>query len=192
VSQARWYTLYTKPHAEYRVSAELRQQRLQIYLPEIESLNANNARGKRPFFPCYLFAKIDFESVSLSQVQWTPGLRCVVAFDNQPVPLPDEVIELIQRKLGQSPANTHRSVHNFKPGQTVRITSGPFQDMLAAFEGPTTPRQRVHVLLNILGRASRVQISAADIEKTLPSAEAAAPKRPRRSRGRRRTIKSAS
>ena len=31
----------------------------------------------------------------------------------------------------------------FQPGDPVQITDGPFRDMLAIFEGPTTPTQRV-------------------------------------------------
>jgi transcription elongation factor/antiterminator RfaH len=185
----QWYTLFTKPHAEYRVAATLQKQGLYIYLPEIETVKVGQGRIKKPFFPCYLFVKTDFESLGLLRVQWTPGLRYVVAFDNRPVPLADDLIELIQLKLGEIEARKGRPVHNFKPGETVRINTGPFQDMLAIFEGPTTPRMRVRVLLNILGQASRVQVSVADINKVSTDAETPAPKRPRRTRGRGRTIR---
>jgi len=154
----------------------------------IESFKLPQERVKKPFFPCYLFAKIDFEVIGLFQVQWTPGLRYVVTFDNQPVPLAAEVIELIQDKLGEIEARMGRSAHNFKPGETVRIMTGPFQDMLAIFEGPTTPSMRVRVLLNILGQASRMQVSVAAIEKAPAATEALAPQRPRRTRGQGRYI----
>jgi transcription antitermination factor NusG len=113
----------------------------------------------------------------------------VVAFDNRPVPLADEVIELIQRKLGEIEVSMGRPPHNFKPGETVRIATGPFQDMLAIFEGPTTPSMRVRVLLNILGQANRVQVSIADIEKAPAGAEAPGPERHRRTRGQGRYIR---
>lgn len=184
----QWYTLYTKPNAEHRVAAALQDQGLQTYLPEIESFKAHQKRARRPFFPCYLFAKIDFEAIGLVQVEWTPGLRYVVAFDNRPVPLANEVIELIQRKLDGIEAAGGRPAHNFKPGEIVRITAGPFQDMLAILEGPSTPRMRVRVLLNILGEASRMQIEVTDLEKVSSDAGDSAPKRPRRTRGRGRYI----
>jgi transcriptional antiterminator RfaH len=184
----QWYTLFTKPNAEYRVAAALEKQGLHTYLPEVESSKAHHGRVKRPFFPSYLFAKLDSEGLGLLQVQWTPGLRRVVAFDGRPVSLADEVIELIQRELSELKTRKRRPAHHFKPGETLRITAGPFRDLLAIFEGPTTPATRVRVLLDVLGQASRMHISVADIEKVTAQAEARSPKRPRRTRGRGRRI----
>jgi len=59
----RWYTLYTKPNAEYQVVATLQQRDVQTYLPEMEMPKASGkGRRKKPFFPCYVFSKIDFET----------------------------------------------------------------------------------------------------------------------------------
>jgi hypothetical protein len=71
----------------------------------------------------------------------------------------------------------------------VRITNGPFADMLALFEGPTKPVERVVVLLNFLGQASRVRLNATDLEVVTSSVEVKPPKRPRRTRGRGRPIR---
>jgi hypothetical protein len=60
--------------------------------------------------------------------------------------------------------------------------------MLAIFEGPSTPSERVRVLLTFLGHARRVQLSAADLEKAPPKSQLPASKRPRRTRGRGRRI----
>jgi transcriptional antiterminator RfaH len=184
----QWYTLHTKPKAEYYVTAVLQQRGIETYLPEIESAKVSQGKKKRPFFPCYIFIKVDFEVVGRSWVQWTPGLRRIVAFDDQPVPLPDQVIELIRCRLGEIQAAGGWPAHPFKPGDTVRITEGPFRDMLAIFDGPTTPAQRVQVLLEILGRISRMQVDVNDLEKVSPCAEVSAPKRPRRTRGQGRRI----
>lgn len=185
----QWYTLHTKPNAEHQVVATLQQREIETYLPEIVTPTANKGKRKLPFFPCYLFARIDLERVGFSAVQWTPGLRRLVAFDEQPVSLPAEVIELIRQQVDQLEAAGGLPLHNFKPGDTVRIKEGPFQNMLALFAGPTTPAQRVQVLLEILGHARRVKVAVTDLEKTeaqLPPSTP--PKRPRRTRGQGRRI----
>ena len=187
----RWYTLHTKPNTEYQVATALQRRGLEIYLPEIENPKTSQGRKGKPFFPCYLFLKIDFEIVGLSHVQWTPGLRRVLTFGDQPVPVSNKVIDFIQGKLGEIKANGGWPVHTFKSGDTVRITEGPFRDMLAIFEGPTTPGKRVQVLLTILGHTNRVQVKATDLEKVPPRTEAHAPK-PRRTRGQGRRIKGTS
>ena len=185
-----WHALYTKPHAEYQVATSLQRRGIQTFLPEIDSPQAPPGREREPFFPCYLFIRLDFEVAGLSSVRWTPGLRRIVAFDDQPVPVPDEVIDLIVAELDEIEAGGGWPAHTFQPGDTVRITDGPLQGMLAIFEGPTTPAERVRVLLTILGHASRVQVGVADMEKAPPGLEAPVPKRPRRTRGRGRWIES--
>lgn len=185
----RWYALYTKPNAEYRVVAALSRRGIQTFLPEIESPHRRPERRRRPFFPCYLFIRVDFGQVRISSVQWTPGLRRVVAFGARPVPLSDEVISLIRRKLEGLNAAGGWPAHTFQPGETVRITDGPLKGMLAIFEGPSKPSERVRVLLTFLGQAKRMNLPAADLEKAPPEAGAPASKRPRRTRGRGRRIK---
>jgi len=184
----RWYAVHTKPNAEYQTATALRRRGVETYIPELESPKHRNGRGKKPFFPCYLFARVDFEVTCLSQLQWTPGLRRVVAFDDHPVPLEDEVINLMRRKLNGGSAYD-QSAHDFHPGETVRITDGPLQGMMAIFEGPSTPAERVHVLLTFLGRARRAQVSTSDLENAGPGDEASTPKRSRRTRGRGRRIR---
>ncbi|MDX1522571.1 MAG: transcription termination/antitermination NusG family protein, partial [Anaerolineae bacterium] len=159
----QWYALHTKPHAEYQVRSALQQRKIQIYLPEIATVQAGNVRRKKPLFPCYLFSRIDLETISIRHILWTPGLRRIVSFDDKPASLPDQIIELIQRKLGDFKISQRLTVHAFKPGDTVRITNGPLSDLQAIFEGPTSAHDRVRILLDLLGQASRVQIDVADL-----------------------------
>lgn len=185
----QWYTLHTKPKAEYQVTAVLQQRQIETYLPEVMTPTANKRQRKQPFFPCYLFARIDFARVGLSAVQWTPGLRRVVTFEDQPATVPAEVIALIRQKLDQLEAAGGLPRHNFKVGDTVRIKEGPFQDMLALFNGPMSSAERVQVLLNILGQACRVKVDVAALEKTESQMPPSVPfKRPRRTRGHGRQI----
>lgn len=183
-----WYTLHTRPNAEYQVATALQRRELEVYLPEVETPAGPRQGRREPFFPCYLFLKIDFDVMSISQVQWTPGLRRVLACGDRPVPVANDIIEFIRLKLGATKAGESRPAPAFQPGDTVRITSGPFRDMLAIFEGPTTPNRRVQVLLSILGRASRVRVELADLKKAWSGTEPNMP-RPRRTRGRGRRIK---
>lgn len=185
----QWYTFHSKPNAEYQVVAALRERGIQTYLPEIKTVQTASSPSVKPFFPCYLFGKIDFENVSITQIQWTPGLRRIITFDDYPTPIPNEIIELIQKKLSEFESTLEKPTYSFKKGDTVQITDGPFQDMLAIFNGPVTVAERVQVLLNILGQASRVQVEVSQL-KEVPSALANTEiKQPRRTRGRGRRIK---
>lgn len=184
----QWYTLYTKPNAEYQVAAALQQRQLQVYLPEIEA--ARRGRPQHlPFFPCYLFVKIDFETVGYPFVRWTPGLRRIVSFGDRPAALPDSLIGLMQQQLYR-PAGRGQRRYDFEPGDPVRIVDGPFGDMVAIFDGSVQASERVRVLLTVLGRVSRLEIEAARLEKAPAGAGPPPPHPPRRTRGRGRPIRS--
>lgn len=188
-----WYVLHSKPNAEYKVAGVLQGRGIQTYLPEIETPRARSGRRRRPFFPCYLFVKTDFREMGLSQLRWIPGLRRIVAFGDQPLPLSDEVIDVIRGKLEGVNARGGWPAHTFQPGDAVRITQGPLQGMLAIFEKPTTPAERVQVLLDFLGQASRLWLPSAHLEKVLEASQprtANPARRSRRTRGRGRRIRS--
>jgi transcriptional antiterminator RfaH len=184
----QWYTLYTKPNVEYRVATALNEQEIETYLPEIWDSGKTTQEKLVPFFPCYLFMRVDLGRLASSQWQWTPGLRHIVAFDGVPVPVSDEAIAIIRQKLDEANHDAGRPQQTFKPGEVVRITHGPFAELLALFDGPRTPAERVTVLLDFLGHFSRVQLSVTDLERAPPGIEIAPVKRPRRTRGRGRRI----
>jgi transcription elongation factor/antiterminator RfaH len=184
-----WYTLYSKPNAEYQVARALKRRGIETYVPEIEAAKKRQGRARKPFFPCYLFMRVDLGQMGLSQIEWTPGLRRIVALDERPSPLPERAIELIRAKLEGINAVGGWAAPPFEPGETVRITDGPFKDLLAIFEGPCSPARRVQVLLNFLGQVSRAHVAVEDLEKAPSGAEPAAPERPRRTRGGGRRIK---
>jgi transcriptional antiterminator RfaH len=181
-----WYALHTKPYTERRVALQLGQRDVEIYLPQFEKTLANQQKRMSPLFPGYLFARLDLDQGD-SGWQWTPGLRYVVAYGEKPIPVHEEIIHLIEiqvHKIGDKKGPGH----GFKPGDTVRVKHGPFQDMLAIFEGPKSPSDRVQILLNTLYRAVRVRIAADDLQKVDPPKSDISGKRPRRTRGRGRRI----
>jgi len=179
----QWYALHTKAKAEYQTSLILQTLGIETYLPEIAVSGNRHAQQKQPFFPTYLFAKIDFETVGLSKVRRTPGLRSVVSIGGLPVSIPDEVVITIEQKLNKFQTFDALRMHTFQSGDAVRIVSGPFQDMPAIFDRPTSSTTRVKVLLNVLGRVNKLCISTSQLEKVTGN------KRPRRTRGRGRRIK---
>jgi transcriptional antiterminator RfaH len=133
---------------------------------------------------------VDLATERVLRWRWTPGLNRIVSYGDVPIPIPVEVIDLLRVEVERRGAAGHQPLSTFHPGDMVRINRGPFRDMMAIFEGPTTPSMRVQVLLKAMGRATRVRLDAADLEAvsgTAPAAEAG--NRPRRSRGRGRLIR---
>ncbi len=183
-----WYLLHTKPRVENRVAHFLDQRQIEVFLPQIAQKNEHGEAKKKAFFPGYLFAMLDLDLLDSGIWKWTPGLRYIVKYGDQPVPVPEEVIALINQKISKMEFEATAPNLRFNPGDMVRIKDGPFEDLLAIFEGPTTPSARVRVLLSTLNRTIRVRIEADDLEKAPAHAVKAAEKRQRRTRGRGRPI----
>ena len=159
-----WYALHVKPNAEYLVAEILESRLLETYLPTLKSLHPRPGRKTAPYFPSYLFARIDFEVTGYGAIAWTPGIRGVVAVERRPAIVEDEVIQVIRERVDQIWATGGPPTHTFQPGDRVRIREGALQGLMGIFEGPTTPTQRVHILLNFLGRARPAEVPVAELE----------------------------
>ncbi|HID52105.1 MAG TPA: hypothetical protein EYP41_08715 [Anaerolineae bacterium] len=181
----QWYSLYTKANAEYKVASYLREHGIEVYLPEI-CVSVQKPVQKLPFFPCYIFAQLDLTDGNPTLWRWTPGLRRLVSYGDRPIPLPPELINVMKHKLAQN-NDVAGAVHSFQIGDMVRITEGPFKDMLAVFDGPMTPSKRVQVLLTTMGQYLRLRLDPVSLEIAPPDS-AAKPKRRRRTRGHGRRI----
>lgn len=186
----RWYAVYTKPNCEYIVASRLAEHAgLEVYLPEIAVDDGTEAKQRRPFFPCYLFVRLDLRKVSASKWQWMRGLRYFVSFEGRPCAIPADVIRLMRRKLAEQNSDLTIPEVRFEKGDNVRIKEGPFCDMVAIFDGSRRSEERVRILLSMMGRYYRLKIPAANLEKVETASETGHSRRGRGTRGRGRRIK---
>jgi transcriptional antiterminator RfaH len=161
-SMEHWYALYTKPKKEHQVAAHLRGQGIEIYLPSVERKVRRRDRPDRVvYFPCYLFARLDFEVVPRSSIAWMPGIRRIVGFGEQPAVVADEIIKLIRCRLESI---EEVGYGRLKQGDQVRIRSGPLRDLEAIFDRPLSSADRVRILLNVVGRMTPVEIDYSHLE----------------------------
>jgi transcriptional antiterminator RfaH len=157
----RWYALLTKPRREYRVGDALEAQGLDVYVPSIEYHGKRGNLLDKPFFPCYIFAKFDWETLGWSSVQWTPGLSRVVTFDGKPAWLAEKRVKYLRSKLEGIDGDEFLKM---KAGDKVRVKEGPFREVEAVFAGHLNGQMRVAVLLDILGRQTRLILDRNQIE----------------------------
>ncbi|MFQ5596149.1 MAG: transcription termination/antitermination protein NusG, partial [Anaerolineae bacterium] len=153
--------LFTKPRSEHQVGEILGEKGIETYVPMIQV----RRRGRileRPFFPRYMFVRLDFDHVGLSDVQWTPGLTRIVSLGNGPTPVPDDIIDRLKEQLEQ--LAREGTFSPFKPGDRVRIKSGLLQDFEAVFDTHLSATDRVRILVESLHNVRRVEIDLDDLE----------------------------
>ncbi|MFB3887077.1 MAG: transcription termination/antitermination protein NusG [Thermodesulfobacteriota bacterium] len=160
-----WYVVQTKPASEGRVRAHLTNQGIEVFLPLLKT--SDYCWGKmvpriRPFFPNYLFARIDLER-SYYRVKWTRGVSKILGTGDRPVPISEKVIQSIQGKTGRD--NLVDLEEEWKKGDIVQIASGPFKELRGIFQKKMSDQERVRILLSLLGVDVPVEISRWQIRK---------------------------
>jgi transcription elongation factor/antiterminator RfaH len=160
-----WYVVQTKPGSEERVKTNLLNQEIEPYLPLIkvgQYCSGRMVQRIKPLFPNYLFAKLDLE-LHYYRVKWTRGVNKILGSGAGPVPISERVIQTIQQREGKD--NVIELVDEFKEGDVVQVTSGPFKDLLGVFKKEMSSRGRVRILLSLIGVDIPVQISRWQIKK---------------------------
>jgi len=157
-----WYTLYTKPHKEQQVSSFLEGKGFETYLPTVK-IRKNGNYKVVPFFSCYLFVRVD-PSNGLSCVRWTPGLRRVVSFGDQPALVDEDVVSFLRQRLAGMEELGYEA-YWLKPGDRVVMTSGPLRDLEGIFDDRLSSRDRAKILVDFLGRWTPCQVDINCLKK---------------------------
>ena len=160
-----WYVIQTKPKKEDEASSYLSTKGLEIFNPLMETFSPRNGKGNRefkPLFPSYIFGKFDLDR-NYPLVRWARGVKKILGFGGYPIPVSEEVIEVIRSRTDDD-GIVRRMIH-FEPNDLVRIKSGPLRDLLGIFERWVSDSERVRVLLNLIGYQPAVELHYSMIEK---------------------------
>jgi len=160
-----WYVIQTKPRKEEEAETYLSTKGVEIFNPLIEAFTLRNGRmneEQNPLFPGYLFAKFDFEQ-NYPLVRWARGVKKVLGFGETPTSVSEEVVEIIKARTDAQ--GVVRVKHHLEPNDVVRIKTGPLKDLLGTFERWLSDRERVKILLNLIGYQPAVEIHYSMVEK---------------------------
>lgn len=165
--QILWYVIQTKPCAEETVRLHLAKAKFEAFLPRIKTMVRGRSRPVsriKSLFPSYLFAHLDLNDANLyHMIKYTRGVRRILGNGIIPIPVPDEMIEIIRERMSADGVIEQHLV--MKKGDAVRIRSGVFRDLIGILDKPVSAAGRVRVLLNIMRHQVRCNLSAADIER---------------------------
>ncbi len=160
-----WYVMHSKPNKEEFLYDQLRIRNIETYYPCIKVNPVNpRSRKRKPYFPGYLFVRANLETIGTSTLQWTPGTLGLVDFGGELATVPDEVLETIRHQVERINEISHEKLESFKPGDMVRIQSGPLAGYHAIFDSRISGHERVRVLLQMLEeRQVSVELSTENV-----------------------------
>jgi len=160
-----WYVVQTKAGDEHRVQTHLLNQEIDTFLPLLDTFQCCNGKmihRIKPFFPNYLFARLDLKR-QYYKVKWTRGVSRILGTGNGPIPIAEKVIQSIKERAGEN--NIVKLEEAWKEGDVVQITSGPLKDLVGIFHRKMSDSGRVKILLSLIGVDIPVQISQWQIKK---------------------------
>jgi transcriptional antiterminator RfaH len=164
---ARWYVLRSKPLREMALWQQAVSQGFEVFYPRIPA-PAVNPRSRKvvPYFPGYMFVRVVLEEIGLSAFQWMPNAHGLICFDDTPADVADTLIEAIRARVDAIVAAGGELFLGLKPGDAVRIKSGPFAGYSAIFNARISGGERVRVLLELLNdRQVAMELSEARLER---------------------------
>jgi transcriptional antiterminator RfaH len=160
-----WFFAQIKPNCLNIARRNLARQGFDIFLPM--QLETRKKRGKFydtpvPLFPVYIFVGMEPGSGLWRAVNSTYGVTKLVTFADKPAAVPKELV--LDLKIRCDSDGMLLPPEELTPGDQVKLTTGPFASFIAEVEKLGSD-ERVWVLLDIMGRATRVTVERGQMTK---------------------------
>lgn len=160
-----WYLIYSKPRQERLALENLQRQNFEAYLPLIR--HRRRRKGQyltiiEPMFPRYLFIHLSTQDENWGPIRSTIGVTQLVRFGNVPAQVPEDLVSILQARE-DADGIQELPQPDFQRGDTVRIVDGAMAGFEAIYYAKTS-KERVILLLDIVGRSAPVQLNADSIE----------------------------
>ena len=154
-----WYAVQTKPNRENSAVVHLHRQGFEVWLPTIER-RVRHARRlrlvRKPFFPGYLFVKMDLSKARWRLINSTIGVSRIVCFGKEPSRVSPQFINGLEEMLKSDAAAMVND--GLEIDQDVEILSGPMAGLFARLINLNSAT-RVTVMLRLLGNEVRASIA---------------------------------
>lgn len=170
----QWYAVHCYSGQENKVKTNLEQRIetmgmagriLKVVVPTEEEMEVKDGKRRtveRRVFPGYILVNMKMSEEAWFVVRNTPGVTRFVGMGNRPAPLtPQEVDQILRRMEAEAP----KLKVNYRPGQKVRITDGPFADFMGVVDKIDTERAKVSVLVSFFGRETPVELDFLQVER---------------------------
>ena len=161
-----WYLLRSRPKQEKRAEIHVNYQGYQSYCP-IVSVNKSRSPIPRlvtePLFPGYLFVRLNPQKHSFNAVRSTRGIQDFVRFGDLPAKVPDHLIDELKVNVPEIEIGLSHSIE-FEEGDKVRVAAGCFRGYEAIYRCEKG-RDRVLVLINLVGKSAELQLEKSMLEK---------------------------
>ena len=174
MDNGKWYLLYTSSGYEERAKRNLEQRIkymdtggkiFQVVVPttkEIEIRSGKRHIASKKAFSGYIMVCMLLDEQSMDMVRTTPGVAGFVSSGANPMPLSDNEVDAILRRMEEVPSQVNIA---FNKGESIRVTNGPFADFIGKVDDINWDKGKVTVMLSLFGRETPVELDILEVEK---------------------------
>lgn len=169
-----WYVINTysgyednvRQNLEQRIdSLDMKDRIFEVIVPKEKKVEIKHGKKKiveKKIFPGYVLVQMIVDEDSWYVVRNTPNVTGFIGIDNKPIPLSDEEIKNIQKRIG---IEEPEFKIDFQEGESVKIVDGPFKDFDGTISEIDKVRGKVKVRVSMFGRETPVELDALQVKK---------------------------
>jgi transcriptional antiterminator RfaH len=164
--ESKWFCLRTQSKHEHIAAARLRQcEGIEVYCPRVR-IQRSTRRGlvwfTEALFPNYLFARFEWRR-SHALVRSCQGVSGIVRFGDHVPEVPTDTLDDLRAYMEDAELKTVS--FSLVEGDDVELVEGPFRGQVGVVKQLLPARERVKVLLEVLGGVTEVDVSLTSVFK---------------------------
>ncbi len=173
----RWYVVHAYSQYENNVKKALTERIARaglqdmfgdILVPTEEVMEIRDGQKRmteRKFFPGYVLVQMEMNEDTWHLVKSTPKVMGFIGgTPDKPAPITDKEAEKILNRVTES-VEKPKPKTLYEPGESVRVTDGPFADFSGVVEEVNYDKNRLRVAVLIFGRSTPVELEFSQVEK---------------------------
>ena len=172
-----WYVVNTVSGYEYKVkeklemmivnSPEIQESIFRVIVPEqtiVEYKDGVKKEKIKKMFPGYVLVEMIMTDEVWFIVRNTQGVTGFIGSSGKgakPIPLMPDEVDRILSNVGMSRIDVAKDL---APGKKVKITDGPFKNMVGKISTYDLEKKKVELLLDLFGQETSVEVELSEIE----------------------------
>lgn len=171
-----WYIVHTYSGYENRVKSNI-EQRIknmemeglvkQILIPteEVTEVKGGKKRvSKKKFFPGYIILEMEMSNKIWQVIKNTPGVFGFIGSKDKPIPIEENEIETMLENISGKGKKLGVKAQ-FEEGESLRVIEGPFANFVGTVAELNVKKQRLKLMISVLGRSTPVELRFNQVEK---------------------------
>ena len=162
--ERNWFLVQFKPNHHIIAEQNLKKQNYRTFLPLEEKVLTRYRKRiavKTPLFPGYLFVNFSLTYDKWSTINSTFGVSKLLSQNNIPQIIPQKIMHGLINRCDEN--GNLLPPKNMKKGDEVMVINSAFSKFISTID-QIDSKNRIWVLMNILGRETRVEITPKQIQ----------------------------